>query len=544
LLIFRDGRRVCSGPELLHALSQQLQHTLSLRDFHPQNTLEELMEALLRSGELECAVADHDGCELQAKALATLTDELAFALVSKSSSRISPNIWQSLRAMELPDRLALSTPEGFCYYALHPLDYVDALNESGIHAPEAAVVGIRSIGTTLSAVVRAYFSQRGVPAERITVRPTGHPFDRKLALDDKQREWVHRKAAANALFLVVDEGPGLSGSSFLAVAEALVGAGASQNRIVLMPSSTPDLGSLFAPDAKARWSCFTTVPLRPTRHIPAEATQHVGCGEWRKRVFPSQEQWPAVWTWTERKKYLSTDGTHIFRFGGYGHYGKAVRQRLEMLHADGWGPEASGAGDGFNMMPWIQGTRPLQADRDTVVRLAGYCAFRATHFQSYPVSNAALEQMAQINLERALGITHPVALPLERPVIADARMMPHEWIYSSDGRLLKVDSASHGDDHFYPGPTDIAWDLAGAITEWKLDRVASDLLVSEYNRISGDAVENRLPAYVIAYCAFRLGFTLSAAQSVGEPNESARFKKEAELYRKRLAALLPLATAA
>jgi len=49
---------------------------------------------------------------------------------------------------------------------------------------------------------------------------------------------------------------------------------------------------------------------------------------------------------------------------------------------------------------------------------------------------------------------------------------------------------------------------------------------------------------VIAYCAFRLGFTLSAAQSVGEPNESARFKKEAELYRKRLAALLPLATAA
>ena len=151
--------------------------------------------------------------------------------------------------------------------------------------------------------------------------------------------------------------------------------------------------------------------------------------------------------------------------------------------------------------------------------------------------------MTHMNLERALGVSNSVALPVERPVIADAHMMPHEWIYCADGRLLKVDAASHGDDHFFPGPTDIAWDLAGAITEWKLDSEGTELLVSEYNRRSGDAVEPRLRAYLIAYCAFRLGFTLSAAQSVGDTKERTRFESEAELYRQKLARLLPLATA-
>ena len=196
------------------------------------------------------------------------------------------------------------------------------------------------------------------------------------------------------------------------------------------------------------------------------------------------------------------------------------------------------------MFPWLDGQRPDHADCDTVVQLARYCAFRAAHFQSHPVSNDALEQMTHMNLERALGVSHFVALPVERPVIADAHMMPYEWIYCADGRFLKVDAASHGDDHFFPGPTDIAWDLAGAITEWKLDSEGSELLVSEYNRISGDAVEPRLRAYLIAYCAFRLGFTLSAARSVGDARERTRFESEAELYRQTLATLLPLATAA
>lgn len=502
------------------------------------------MEALLRSGELECALADEEGCRESAETLVHLTDRLAFALVSQSSSRLDAATLKSLAAVELPERVTVSAPEGFCYYALHPLDHADLLNENAIDAQTLAVVGIRSIGTTLSAVVRAWFELRGIRSERITVRPTGHPFDRSLSLTEPDRQWVARGIQKSALFLVVDEGPGLSGSSFLAVAEALVQQGVSQNRIVLLPSSKPKLSSLLARDASDRWSLFRTIPLKSTRRIPADAAEDIGCGKWRNSVFANEHEWPAVWDWTERRKFRSADRRTVFRFDGHGHFGKAVRSRSQLVAEQGWGPEIRAAGDGFSESPWIEGIRPSHADENAILQLARYCAFRARNFQYLAASNDELELMTQVNIERALGLHHFAALPIDRPVIADARMMPHEWIATKGGRLLKVDAASHGDDHFYPGPTDVAWDLAGAIAEWKLDQNASDLLIREYQRVSGDAIEARLPAYLIAYAAFRLGFALSAFKSVTDEKESLRFMRDAEVYRQILITLLPRATAA
>ena len=544
LLVFRDGRRVLDGRDLLRTLRQKLEGVSSLSDFRPQAGREQLIEALLRSGELECALADHGGCERAAESLGRLTDQLALALVEPSSPRLSSLELESLAAAEVPERLLVSTPEGFCYYALHPLDYTDLLNRHRIEAPVAAVVGIRSIGATLSAVVRAWFELHGTRAYRITVRPAGPPFDRTLSLSEGDRRWVRSRIQQGASFLVVDEGPGLSGSSFLAVAESLVQAGVPASRIVLLPSSSPNFSSLLARDAAARWSRFRTIPLNPTGHISSAAAQDIGWGHWRRMVFDSDQQWCGVWAWTERRKFLSADKRVLFRFEGYGHYGNQVRDRSRILAEGGWGPTVSNAGDGFSAYPWIRGVRLRDIDRGAVLQLASYCAFRQAHFRLRSASAEALEQMTEVNLERALGVSASIVLPIEWPVIADARMMPYEWVQAGGGRLLKVDAASHGDDHFYPGPTDIAWDVAGAIIEWKLDNGASDLLIDEYERISGDSIKWRLPAYLLAYCAFRLGFTLSAARSVSEAKEIGRFKREAESYRERMATLLSLVTAA
>jgi len=544
LLVFRDGRRVLNARELLRALQGSVDALLSISDFHTQPAQDELMEAMLRSGELECALADEEGCHKSAETLVHLTDRLACALVSQSAPRLDAPILKSLAAVEVPERVTVSTPEGFCYYALHPLDYADLLNENAIDAQPVAVVGIRSIGTTLSAVVRAWFELRRVPSERITVRPTGHPFDRRLSFTEPDREWIARGIQNSALFLVVDEGPGLSGSSFLAVAEALVQHGVSHNGIVLLPSSKPKLSSLLARDAAERWSRFRAIPLESTRRIPADAAEDIGWGKWRNTVFANEHQWPAVWDWTERRKFRSADGSRVFRFDGHGHFGNAVRSRSQVVAEQGWGTDIRAAGDGFSESPWIEGIRPSHADENAILQLARYCAFRGRNFQYPAASNDELELMTQVNFERALGLHHFAALPIERPVIPDARMMPHEWIATKGGRLLKVDAASHGDDHFYPGPTDVAWDLAGAIAEWKLDQNASDLLIREYQRASGDAIEARLPAYLIAYCTFRLGFSLSACKSVTDEKESLRFMRDAEVYRQILITLLPRATAA
>ena len=535
LLVFRDGKSVRSGSKLLRELCRQTEEVLSLCDFTSRSAQDELIEALLRSGELECALADQQCCENQAAALAAITDEFVAALIEKRRPNLVSSTRYVLSDLAVPEQLTIAPPEGFCYYALHPLDYADLLSDSALDVPSAAVVGIRSIGTTLSAIVCAWFNLHGIPAERITVRPTGHPFDRSLTFDEKQRQWITACIQRAAQFFVVDEGPGLSGSSFLAVAEALERAGVPRDSIALLPSSVPNLEKLIAPNAVERWSRFRTLALRPTRRIPEGAVEDISGGAWRKRVFTSESQWPAVWSWTERKKYLSADGERIFRFDGHGHYGKAARRRSEGLAECGWGPGVSSAGDGFSESPWLNGIRPSTADREVLIQLARYCAFRAEYFSHEVASQEAIEEMTRVNLDRALGVSIPISLPVERPVIADARMMPREWIRCTDGRSLKLDASSHGDDHFYPGPTDIAWDIAGAISEWKLKGDDIDLLVSEYQRLSGDNVESRLSRYVLAYCVFRLAFTTSAGHSVSDADERMRFEQEAETWRQMLA---------
>ena len=85
------------------------------------------------------------------------------------------------------------------------------------------MIGIRSIGTTLSAVTTAALNATRAPgredhspADRASLcaRTSVFSQDRNAGLRNNSRD------AAD--FLVVDEGPGRSGSTFLSVVEALM----------------------------------------------------------------------------------------------------------------------------------------------------------------------------------------------------------------------------------------------------------------------------------------------------------------------------------
>lgn len=537
LLVFRDGKRVCSGPSLLQNILLQLNYFDQLADINSVPARDSVVEALLRAGELECAVEDDAPENERDATLAGVTDELALALIENRKTAVQSSLRRKLESLAVPSHLSLSTPEGFCYYALHPLDYAKVLTEAGMTPACAAVVGIRSIGTTLSAVVSAWFHSRRITSSRITVRPEGHPFDRTLDFSAVQQHWIAANLRRKATFFVVDEGPGLSGSSFLATAEALARHGVPERSIFLLPSSVPNLGKLFAPNAAARWSRFQMLPPKSAELRPSDAAVFIGAGEWRKHVFRFPEQWPPVWPWTERQKYLSADGRLLYRFDGLGHYGNEVRARTQLLHDHGWGPEAVSAGDGFTRSPWLTGSMPEPPEPWMLRELASYCAFRVMHFPAPHAATAGLEEMTRINLHRAVHHFAPdFRLPLERPVIADGRMMPFAWRINGR-RLQKTDAAAHGDDHFYPGPTDIAWDLAGAIVEWNLNPEASAAFSCEYTRQSGDDPEPRLHAYQVAYCAFRMAFALSAAQSA-DAHEKSRFAHSARRYTEKLNMLL------
>jgi hypothetical protein len=163
-------------------------------------------------------------------------------------------------------------------------------------------------------------------------------------------------------------------------------------------------------------------------------------------------------------------------------------------------------------------------------RLAEYCAFRLRTLGTELSDINALQQMAEHNL-RELELDLTVELRLERPVIADGRMQPHEWLLSTEGELLKTDSGSHGDDHFFPGATDIAWDLAGAIVEWQMNKQQTTEFLNLYHRASGDDANARIDGFIKAYTVFRLAYCLMAANAMNGSDEQSRLQRAAATYR-------------
>jgi hypothetical protein len=478
--------------------------------------LEELLlTALLWAGTLEAALADA-GAPAAAAAAAT-TDRIARAYLRRTRDGLV-GLAAQISTWPVPARLRVSPPEGFAYYGLSPDDVAHTARSILPEGTAVLVVGIRSIGTTLSAAVLAALEVGGRSVERLTVRPEGPPFDRITRLGDAAGV-VARHAEQGSRFLVVDEGPGLSGSSFLSVAEALESAGAPPERIVLLGSRVVDPQSLVARDGAARWARFRVEVARAAAQQgdgSAPGGEDLSGGAWRPVVLGSPRRWPATWPALERYKQRSADGRWLLKFEGLGPFGAAVHARAAALAERGWAPWPSGAPDirGLVGYPFPAGT-PLaaaEADRERVAALGRYCALRHELFPA-DADPEALEGMARHDVAVEAGLELPAgwSLPCERPAITDGRMLPHEWLRTADGGLVKVDGAAHGDDHLYPGPCDVAWDLAGASVEWALGADARQVLVAAYRAAAGEDPGERLPRYEIAYAAFRAAWCAMAA---------------------------------
>jgi hypothetical protein len=150
------------------------------------------------------------------------------------------------------------------------------------------------------------------------------------------------------------------------------------------------------------------------------------------------------------------------------------------------------------------------------------------------VGQSDLETMLRVNFEREFGETLPpqlARLELVKPMFCDGKMSAHEWVRQQNGRLLKFDTTAHGDDHFFPGPCDAAWDLAGAIVEWRMDADQRHAVLSRYADLTGDEASRRIVNYLLAYAVFRMAWTNTAAAAMkGAPDEQ-RLLREYGGYR-------------
>ncbi len=552
-------------------------------------------ELLVEAGELEQGLADHSlalhGEERptpQAEAASRLTRAVAGVLLP--SFRTLGNLPEGMEArfavvaiaaaldellaLELPESVVVSVPEGFAFYGLYPETYFQAAGGLSHGRGPLRVIGIRSIGTALAAAVAV----AGERASGFSVRPQGHPFERRLAVSP----WLEQEIlgpgdgdASQPRFAIVDEGPGLSGSSFGCVADWLEDCGVDPRAISFFPSHGGDLGPYAGERHRRRWDTawrhvaeFETVfgvdsrwpvhrwaeDLTGTPDRPAE---DLSAGRWRERLFPDPSRWPAADLQGERRKLLGTAGGGPWRlkFAGRGRYGRKKLALAEALGNAGLSPPVVGLRHGFLVGPWLEDARPLprvpDLDRTSLLEAVGrYLAFR---IRQLPVASGErgaspekLFHMAAFNAGRLLGATSmaewrerlPEIERLEQPIITDNRMHAWEWLVTPEGRILKTDGVDHHCTNDLVGPQDPAWDLAGAAVELDLAEEELDLLA-----VATGTTPVQLGFYTVSYLAFQAGRCTLAAEAMEPfaPEEAARMRAEVERYAGRLRSTLGVA---
>ncbi|HEY3566422.1 MAG TPA: hypothetical protein VGP73_00715 [Thermoanaerobaculia bacterium] len=598
MLVYGDAKRVEDPREKIAAIRAGLERLVTTRPRIERHAI--LAGLLIEAGELEQGLLDdqlaRNGEERPSpvgEAAARLTRAVAGVLLpsfrtfgalpeGEAARFATAPIGQALDdllAHELPGTIEVSVPEGYAFYGLYPETYFCAAENALRQAGEGPlkVIGIRSIGTGLAAAVAAVAGEEAAVA---SVRPEGHPFSRQVAVGQwLGRELLGEEDGPRPRYAVVDEGPGLSGSSFGCVADWLEDRGVAPEAISFFPSHRGGLGPYASERHRSRWErahrevvefegLFASPQARwPLQSWvkdltgePEEPLEDLSAGRWRERLFPDRSLWPTADVQGERRKYLLTAGGRrwLLKFVGLGRYG---REKLGLAQALGNArliPPVTGLRHGFLVGPWLEDVRPLPLapEVDPLALLdavASYLAFRASRFPAAPEERGAtphkLFEMLVHNTKRALG---PVSAEvvrdwrgrlaeiarLERPVLTDNKMHAWEWLVTPEGKLLKADALDHHRANDLVGPQDIAWDLAGAAVELGLSEPELDLLADAVARRSGTPRAERvqLDFYTVAYLAFQTGRHTLAAEALEPtvPAEAAGMRSEMERYAERL----------
>ncbi|WP_114943932.1 hypothetical protein [Microvirga calopogonii] len=531
-----------------------------------------LVTAFVDTGELVQGLIDAEFHELRVDTLSTVhrNGMQCLSLLAEAVDRswrsgfrdgsLPRELLDKLLSFDPSRRIHVKQAEGYAFYALYPESYLEAARASGLGA-DTQVIGIRSIGTGLSALVAAAIGA----SPPFTLRPTGHPFRREVKVDPGLAKKLTDR---NGAFAIVDEGPGLSGSSFGAIADWLEEAGVPRRRIHFFPSHEGTLGPQASLRHRERWSeaprhvrTMDSLLLGggPPHRLEAWVEDLVGPldgpledisgGEWRRRRYQDEACWPPSNLQQERRKFLARakGASWLVRFTGLGEIGARKLRMARHLHEAGFAPAAVGLRHGFLVQGWHEDARGLDQiafDRDLLIeRMGAYLGYRARHYPAAGHPGASLDElrhMAVYNAQQALGddagaildLSLPPASGLEgkvRRVWSDNRMHAWEWLVSGN-RLIKADALDHSAAHDLIGHQDIAWDIAGAVVELELSGPETARLCAAVERESGHPVSHELLAFLLpCYCAFHLGAHLMAAGSLGG-GEEARLRRAAGRY--------------
>lgn len=553
MIVYGDAEFKASAGELFGRIE-------SLASATDPNCLDDLRRLLIQAGQFEQALTDADCARESAEAI---VDAVAAAFVAKffespglhtEAARIANAIAQMKNGLCPDKELRVKIPEGFEFYTLFPEQYCVTAQRwtREREKTDVLVVGVRSIGTTLSAIVAATLERNGLRARRLTVRPGGHPFDRKVALPPFQ----HTQEA-----IVVDEGPGLSGSSMASIAQALSERGVEA--ISFFPGSAAEPGCRATPETRAWWAktkrCFTSLhelkwggrsleeelAARTARVLGSAVVkvEDLSAGAWRECAYGNPAEWPPVAAAFERTKLrmaTKSGGALLWKFCGFGSAG-GIWKQWEARARLGWTTAPLAKCLGFIGTRWIEGERLTCRDATAQVleQLALYIGDAAGPALSPAEASAAVQRLQHMMQENGneVGETfYDGACEVDGlvgvPSAGDGRMTPHEWIWTEEDRLVKTGAHDHSCDHTIIGQQPFLWDVAGAIVEWNLEESQIAAFLDALQK-SGVTIEPiALDFYIRAYAAFQMGLMLFAAEAAST-DEERRLRVAAEEYRRR-----------
>jgi hypothetical protein len=520
----------------------------------------------LEAGELEQGVLDavharRDGWGERERILRELSRAGGAAYVASRAGTAAREPLRRARAAldrlgdhDLPEWVEVRAPEGYLHYALDPMGYAGAAERyaqgvGGRRASRAVVIGVRSVGTSLSGIVAAR-----IGAERTaTVRPRGDTGERHVDAAPALRALLLRWLESGGDVLIVDEGPGATGETFHCVARWLRSLGVDSERVILLPShlQPPGMGSadvreFYRSSRRYAPEDGTGRVQRLCERLRLTGPEDLSSGRWRG-IVPGTAGAAAI-PQHERSKFRARDGSGgacLIRYAGLGRAGAEAALRAERLGSLGFGSPVLGHEDGFLVTRWAEG--PALPDGGTpgpafVRTLSRYIAARVSLFRTGQAADVLpLARMLRENATEALGeapeglgaaLRLLERLPEREAVIPDARLRAHEWIRTPQG-IRKVDAIDHGDGIRLPGPSDAAWDLAGAVVEFGLDGATREALFRACGAgLPGGAAQLQaaVDAHRAPYAACGLGEAALGVREAVDPRDRERLAAEAARY--------------
>lgn len=566
MIVYGDHEAVVNVAELTARLRHRVAHPLS-------GELEEARFILIAAGQIEQAVCDAGLAVARRYENLTLAAAELFLDVCAGRGLARRLLDAMLGGIEAPQcAVRLRTPEGFAWYGLLPEAYASSAERwDKAHANERGsvlVIGLRSIGTALSALVAAVLRRKGWWVDRVTARPSGPVFARELT--------ISRATSPADYAIVVDEGPGLSGSSMASAARWLSERGFDCGRIAFFAGHANGPGGAGDEETRRWWRSIraeATVPcdvmlpggvclpelmrLEAERMLgePVPDLRDISAGKWRK-LFPGRDEDPSVAPPLEQPKWLAAGASGrrlAWKFAGLAIAAKEpgpgltsgceqLISRHRRLADLGLSPAPLASRHGWAALPWLEGRILLRADATpaTIARIA-----RQIEAASQPPllrddAAAALDRLRRMLsgnagellgasyggiADRAAALIQDEANALRLPSYGDGRMAPREWIEMPGGRIMKVDAGGHEEDHTCIGRQSILWDVAGAIVEWDLGDEPA-LLLSQ--RVCPVISAGTVAFYSAAYAAFRAGIAMhcDGARSAAVAYYERRLRRE------------------